>query len=804
MLRAALQGILRHPWRILAATAVVAIVAGALMSRVGFDANYSALLPRDSPTVRAFEAVRDQLGGGTTDLVVELRGPAPARAAVGRALAAALADDPRFAWVDLGVDDAFFLERSLYLIPLADLAALVAAAQAATAAAPTGLDGWATVRTLGDAIAARALAERARFRPSADDALFVLIRPRIPAAQLAQLRECVAAVTAALARIDPRARGVDVRYSGRLAIHLAEQRATKEDLSRATTIALVLVVLITALVFRRLAGPLVIAVPLVLSLVLTLVASTFLVAKLNLLSAFMIPALVGLGIDFGIHLYYRFLVELRGGRTRVDAMDVAVRATIGASAASAVTTAGAFFALTVVDFRGFRELGLLGGTGVLVTFVTTYVVVPALAPIVTRGGAGAGGAAVDDPDQRRDHAAAGPSRAARAVAAAVVGVALAAGVWSLAQVPRVAFENDFAKLKGTAAEIERTERLEAERGLILSPAVIMVDDLASARRVEQAAEALQREAGEPTTGLEVEPVAIRAALSVARFMPDQLPERAALLTELRATLARAQGAGPLTDGQRRTIDLLARLGQARPWTLDELPPSLRRRLIAVDGARLFVFVWPNNRLYRDRVMRAWQGVLDRLLARAAAAPGGAAGAIQLLDERRLPLEVADLVRRDLPTAFALASLLVLLTLVVHFRRATTVLLVAATMVLAIALTLAALVVTGIQLNGYNAVLLPCIVGIGIDNGIHIQHAYGRAGPGSMRSVFATTGVAALLASATTLVGFGTSIIARQGGLRAMGLTAVIGVTATFVASTIVLPATLILLEGRRPPPTRLP
>ncbi|MCG8422856.1 MAG: MMPL family transporter [Proteobacteria bacterium] len=845
MIRAWLERGIDHRWQILGVALIIAIGAAALLAQLRFDANYSALLPDDSPMVREFEAVREKLGGGTSDLILELRGPEAQRKAFARQLAGDLERDPRIAFADFELPgtsfvSTFFTERGLLLIPFSDLKELERAVKSAyresigRAVAIVDLeeesDPWQPVRDVQIRLADRAQKLRPRSGHGDDSARYVFVRPKVSMTELAGIRQFMSAVQAAVARLGAVHSDVEVRYAGRLAIHLAEQRATSEDLARATAIALVLVVLITAAMARRTTGPVIIAVPLVLSIEITLAASTLLVDRLNLISGFMMPALVGLGIDFGIHLYFRFLVEIAKNGQPTAAMRESIRATIGASATSALTTAGAFFALAAVDFRGFRELGLLGGLGVLVTFLTTYAVLPPLALTLTRVRTGIershrktghvmASSGVDFAPQCRPGPADGNTSVGshgghrrlwrRRIALLIVISAVLAGLWSLWQLPRLSFENDFDRLKGKADAIARTERIEAKFGLILAPAVIMVSDLETARRVEAIALAMARQAGEPTSGLSGAPTAIRDAVAITRLLPEDVSERLSLMTQMRDVLERVLAFGKLNQEDQQAIENLVELTRAQPWSVDDVPRPVRRRLMARDGSRFFVFVWPNNRLYRDTAMREWLGVLDSLTARARSAiqaSGRAvngsrsdqlAAAIRVLDERRLPLHVVDMVRRDLPAALALASLLVVLILIGHFRRVVSVVVVAGAIALAIVATLAVLAATAIQLNIYNAVIIPCIVGIGMDNAIHIQHAYHRGGVGSLPRVLSTTGIAVFLASLTTAVGFGATITARQGGLEAMGLTAVIGAMCAFVSSTVVLPAVLYLLERSR-------
>ena len=101
---------------------------------------------------------------------------------------------------------------------------------------------------------------------------------------------------------------------------------------------------------------------------------------------------------------------------------------------------------------------------------------------------------------------------------------------------------------------------------------------------------------------------------------------------------------------------------------------------------------------------------------------------------------------------------------------------------------------GMELNMFNIVVIPSIIGIGIDNAVHIYHRYLNEGPGSVALVVRTTGAATFLASLTTAVGFGSSMISHNVGLQTLGSTAVVGITATFIAAVVFFPAFLSLVE----------
>jgi hypothetical protein len=103
-----------------------------------------------------------------------------------------------------------------------------------------------------------------------------------------------------------------------------------------------------------------------------------------------------------------------------------------------------------------------------------------------------------------------------------------------------------------------------------------------------------------------------------------------------------------------------------------------------------------------------------------------------------------------------------------------------------------------EINMFNMIVLPSVIGIGVDNAVHIYHRYTEEGWGSLKKVIRTTGVAAFLASATTAIGFGAGLISHNVGLQTLGAMAIVGITSAFLASTLFFPCFLTLFELRKP------
>jgi predicted RND superfamily exporter protein len=103
---------------------------------------------------------------------------------------------------------------------------------------------------------------------------------------------------------------------------------------------------------------------------------------------------------------------------------------------------------------------------------------------------------------------------------------------------------------------------------------------------------------------------------------------------------------------------------------------------------------------------------------------------------------------------------------------------------------------GMKFNFINVIGLPLILGIGIDDGVHIMHRWRHEGKGQIRTIFASTGKAIFLTSLTTMFAFGSLAFSIFRGFASFGLALFIGVGACFLTTVIVLPAIIGIIEKR--------
>jgi hypothetical protein len=116
--------------------------------------------------------------------------------------------------------------------------------------------------------------------------------------------------------------------------------------------------------------------------------------------------------------------------------------------------------------------------------------------------------------------------------------------------------------------------------------------------------------------------------------------------------------------------------------------------------------------------------------------------------------------------------------------------------LGIAVTLGLLGYLNVPLNPANLIAVPMILGIGVDYSVYIVHEYleqkgrYRMSPG--------TAIAVTVDSLTTLIGYGSLLLATHRGLQSLGRVLTLAVTFCTIMSVIVLPAYLVLITRKRP------
>jgi predicted RND superfamily exporter protein len=218
-----------------------------------------------------------------------------------------------------------------------------------------------------------------------------------------------------------------------------------------------------------------------------------------------------------------------------------------------------------------------------------------------------------------------------------------------------------------------------------------------------------------------------------------------------------------------------------PVGIEDLPRPVVRRMIAADG-RARVIAYPSENLQKDsQALTRFVEVVQTV------APDATGLSVNIVEFARATV-------RSLRQALISAILSIAVLLWLLWRRATEMALVLAPLLLGAALTCTSMTLMGMAFNFANVIVIPLLLGIGVDSGIHLVHR-ADVGPEGEGGLLGTTTARAIFYSAvTTVASFGALAFSSHRGIASLGVVLVIGLVFTLLCTLVVLPA---LIEWRQ-------
>jgi len=787
-----IQAAVSRPWQVLLVFALLAVGGMALASRLEFRGSFVELLPQGAREVQDLTRV-SQKAGGDGYLVILAKGDSQERLkSYAAELKGRLEALPEVRYVEHSYDVEFFRRHGLLLLPAEKLADLREDLEARVRyerqrANPFFVDLGATPPPPDFDEIARKHAPNApmkEYLANADGTeVYLMIKPSGTAGDLEFARRFVElAMGTGRALAAERYPSVVLEATGNFQNRIEEDAVMRGDLGRAGLLSALFAVGLILLATRRIAALAVVGLPVMVGLLLTFGVAWLVIGHLNVVTGFLVAILIGLGIEYGVHLCMRYWEE-RQTRSSRDALAAAVRGTFSGALTSAVTNAAAFFVLLLAQFQAFNQFGFLAGLGVLLAVLSAYALGPALLAIAERlrparpdtvpAAEGASAAVVAEAKPEREWKR-WPTSVIAALALAVVGFA----GFSVAMAPRLGFETDMRKLKGDSPASRLDDHVTAQLGQPLNPAIFLVEDLEQAGQVEEVIAEVKRRNG-------ADSVFLRSA-SLNDLVPSDLKRREQEIAGIRTLLHGL----PTSVQEDARLQEFERMVAAKPYGLDALPVEARRRFEATDGKGMFLLLFPSVSNYDTDDLKRWAAQIDQVVE------GTKARGIDMavLDSNRIAARIFALVRGDGPLILWSAAGVVFFVILLSLRSFKRALLVTGPLFLGMTCLAGGMYLFDVQLNFINAVVLPNLLAIAVDNSVHLFHRYEEEGPGSLGKVVRHTGLAAVVATLSNAAGYGALLVANHQGLRSIGQIALLGVVCTFLGTTVFFPAMLALLE----------
>ncbi len=216
------------------------------------------------------------------------------------------------------------------------------------------------------------------------------------------------------------------------------------------------------------------------------------------------------------------------------------------------------------------------------------------------------------------------------------------------------------------------------------------------------------------------------------------------------------------------------MANTEPLTIESLPSSIRTQFVGKSGDNYLITIFPKSNVWDLEFLDRFSDELEALSPRATGLPPVF---------RRLMNYIAE----DGRKSSLLAVAIIFIMLMVDFKSWKRSLVAIVPLMIGMIWMVGTMELAGYQLTMLNVMALPLIIGIGIDDGVHIIHRYNVEGDAQHHTVFSSTGRAIFLTSLTTMIGFGSLTFATYRGLGSMGMALFIGVGTCFLATVLIIP-----------------
>ena len=538
-------------------------------------------------------------------------------------------------------------------------------------------------------------------------------------------------------------------------------------------ISLVLIFFLTVFFFRSLKGPVLVTGSVLYACLPTLAFTALFYGKLNPFTVFVASIILGIGIDYSIHILGNAQKLLGKYASLEEVLQETQRKMIKPFILASFTTIAAFLTLLVAHFRGFYEFGVVASMGVLFSMLTSVLVLPVF--VACMGGIPAAPQKSLLPDSWSDE------RIFKFFKhAAIVGFVL--GAIALVFMPYVDFEHDLKNLRRpSTAKVSAKKKISTKvtratnRAVTSTPAAVMGSD---PEQLDMLYDTLM-------VRLHVEKdSALGSFLTLKSFVPpkDSQEKRLEIIEEIR-DLAEARVFDRAEGEDSVNIATLRKLAEVEnSFTAEDVPAWTLDILREKDGSYGKIgFIYGDFPSWDAHALHNFQERYGNWTFKGEK--------LRTFSSQFILSDVIESVKADSFNLASVIMLVIVMTLVISFRKPSMFLAGSISFSMGAVLTLGLLgFLTYIcnfgKISIYNVIVIPMTLGIGIDATIHFITAWTSNKNLTLRQLFDTTGRNVMASSTTTIAGFVGFLFTTHRGLQGIGHLACIGIGMFLITSVI--------------------
>jgi predicted RND superfamily exporter protein len=593
---------------------------------------------------------------------------------------------------------------------------------------------------------------------------------------------------------------IKISYTGGYPIAVADEAMTKTDIKATLLTSFIGVMLLFGLSFRTPRILFFVGLPMAVSLLWTIGIASLTFQRLHVLTCIFSCVLIGLWIDFAIHIVNRYFSADNVNLPVSQRLELTFKESGMGILIGGVTTAVAFIGIGISDFRGFSELGIITAIGILICLLVMFFLLPALLVYFSDGKnfprtvtiEGFGLNILLDRIQKHP-------RVVLVVTAVIIVLSAASGT-------RITFDDNLKNFRSADSNVLRLQdKITDWLGGSTASILLVTKEQTEASTMETSAAIYSSLAGLKKTGM------IAGIRSISRYFLPPSQQRNNMefirrhigffdIKRIKKTFNQA-----LTENGFEIRDLYDKYFEtlSKAFLEDKLllPSSVQDkeldRLLKIfiirkgNAYKTVTYISPNADLWSRSDTSQFKDMIIRKLEE----NGVKRSLYVLTGPNLLTGDLKGLIIQNLKSSLWIASLCILAVLVIYYRSLKLVFFSITPVLIGLTFLIGIMPVLGLDFNFINLIVIPMIVGIGIDDGVHFTNTYFKSDRLNISEGMFQTGRAVILTSLTTLVGFGSIALSHYPGLRSMGYVAVLGIGASMFAAIIVLPAIFSMMRN---------
>ncbi|MBM7624108.1 efflux RND transporter permease subunit [Sporohalobacter salinus] len=665
------------------------------------------------------------------------------------------------------------------------------------------------------------------FRSNNGKLLLMTLQPTFNMMDYSKLEPGIGAVEKKLKELEQANPNYHFGLTGMHVIVRDEMVTTTQDSTLAMIMGFILVIIILVAAFKMWLSPLLAAIPLITGIIWDLGLASIFIGRLNLITAFTAAILIGLGIDFSVHTLSGYTEAKSNGLSAKESVYYILTEVAPAILTGALTTAAAFFALTVTSLGVLVELGIIMGIGILTTVVAVLFILPTLLFLRTKKFKEA------KINKGRYYTIGTVASWTKKFKYAVIPLLLIIlafmgwqgkqakfylniekiepqGLESIKVTDKIADKFDMSNdaIMYTTDSLNRTysiaewardkSQVEMVRTITdyLPPKKIQQKRLKELKDINKALSnppsyhkiernklvaeliRLQKniiEIGQLSfmSGVD-EIVNVTDKITGTKQKSGILPK---LIDKLKSNNYNQQYLTKFSQDFYKSFEQKCKLMKIEDTlSLEDVPQDIKSRFLPKSGNSFLTSVHAQGHLWKkikkptgERFIYMMREKIPKIT--------GAPVFMRVL---------YDAVVKEATKSLLVVGVTLLILLMIHFRSVKQVMVGFVPMVFALIMTLGMVKVLKVNLDIISALAFPLIVGIGIDDCVHVIHRL-NATDEDLEMVFSSAGRAILLTSLTTMASFGSLMIANYQAIFRMGVVLFVGVAFCFLMTLFVVP-----------------